>query len=79
MSNLLQVREQVRAEPGSVRDSLAASRAPGPGSSSVDAHPGNLIIKASRELSGDRPRRVSLGCRIHLFYNCPDVFIDPCI
>lgn len=79
MSNLLQVREQVRAEPGSVRDSLAASCALGPGLSGVDAHSGNLIIKASRELSGDRPMGVSLGCRIHLFYNCPDVFIDPCI
>lgn len=44
----------------------------------LDIRPRTLTINASRELSGDRPMRILLGSKIHLFYNCPpDVFIDP--
>lgn len=45
----------------------------------LDARPRNLTIKASREFSGDRAIGILPGSKIHLLYNCPDVFIDPCI
>lgn len=47
------------------------------GQMALDTQQGNATIKRSHELSGDRLMGIWLGSKIHLFYNCPDVFIDP--